>query len=412
MGLQEAINNIWTSDYVQKNTNKSYKAAYNAEYNQVAAYLNGGAEPNWSGFSKMGKGLCEAEKHRRGEIVIPPVPPDPPPSGVTYPASYYTGPLGAKNPLPTKPGAFLIGFNGGYGVDWTQTQALINKREADMGRKYDCLHFHWGGEVADVNFRISQNQIQWAYDRGAIPIVSFSPNLSLAQIAAGQGDALYNTVADYFKSKSYTIMWRMLWEFNIGFAWKGTGQPFIDAWRHVVNLFKSRGANNVGFWWCPQEMSRTTPESQALDASYPGDTYVDWAGSDIYNWCKTTDGGCYSTPRHAGWAEFWEIQDYTGPGADGVNRETNHNYYGPKKPWIVGETGCVFDPAQPTKKGAWFRDIPRAAKQMEYLRGISFYDYDVSGAGDLNWQVDHATTVPEVYAGWKALAADPWFNAK
>lgn len=74
MGLQEAINNIWSSDYVQKNPNRSYKTASQVEYNAVAAYLAGGPEPNWSTFTKLGKGLCEAEKHRRGEVVTP-VPP-------------------------------------------------------------------------------------------------------------------------------------------------------------------------------------------------------------------------------------------------------------------------------------------------------------------------------------------------
>lgn len=74
MGLQEALSNIWSSDYVQKNPNKAYKVSYQAEYSSVAAFLNGGPEPNWSNFSKLGKGLCEAEKHRRGEIIVTPDP--------------------------------------------------------------------------------------------------------------------------------------------------------------------------------------------------------------------------------------------------------------------------------------------------------------------------------------------------
>jgi bisphosphoglycerate-independent phosphoglycerate mutase (AlkP superfamily) len=68
MGLKEAIQNIWASDYVQKNPNKQYKVTYADEYAKVAAYINGGAEPNWSSFSKLGKGLCESEKVRRDEI--------------------------------------------------------------------------------------------------------------------------------------------------------------------------------------------------------------------------------------------------------------------------------------------------------------------------------------------------------
>jgi hypothetical protein len=73
MGLQEAINNIWSSDYVQTNPRKSYKNQYPAEYATVSGFLNGGAVPsNWQSFSKMGKGLVEAEIERRGEVIPPP----------------------------------------------------------------------------------------------------------------------------------------------------------------------------------------------------------------------------------------------------------------------------------------------------------------------------------------------------
>ncbi len=87
MALQEALQNIWSSDYVQKNPNKSYKTQHGAEYSAVAAFLGGGAEPDWSGYSKMGKGLCEVEKERRAASV--PVPPDPPPASGT-PRAHFT----------------------------------------------------------------------------------------------------------------------------------------------------------------------------------------------------------------------------------------------------------------------------------------------------------------------------------
>lgn len=96
MGLQEAIQNIWSSDYVQKNPNKAYKTSYAAEYAAVGAYINGGAEPaNWQTFSKLGKGLVEAEKERRGEVVTP-VPPDPTPvpSDAYFVSDYSSGKFG------------------------------------------------------------------------------------------------------------------------------------------------------------------------------------------------------------------------------------------------------------------------------------------------------------------------------
>lgn len=98
MGLKEAIQNIWSSDYVQKNPNKAYKVSYANEYAEVAAFLNGGAEPNWSGFSKLGQGLCEAEVERRGETPVPePEPePEPTPTDAHFVSDWRNGLIGYK----------------------------------------------------------------------------------------------------------------------------------------------------------------------------------------------------------------------------------------------------------------------------------------------------------------------------
>ena len=51
---------------------------------------------------------------------------------------------------------------------------------------------------------------------------------------------------------------------------------------------------------------------------------------------------------------------------------------------------------------------------MKYLRGIMFFDQDVSANsadGPLgNYRVDNPTSNPDVYAGVKQMAADPWFH--
>ena len=135
MGLQEAIQNIWSSDYVQKNPNKSYKASYANEYAAVGAYLNGGPEPNWSGYSKLGKGLCEAEKERR--LAEPePVPPDPPVGNVIKrfdrltsacfsgvrnkfsPYGWYAPAATGGTPWPNGCGVFEIDTPHGHGIKY------------------------------------------------------------------------------------------------------------------------------------------------------------------------------------------------------------------------------------------------------------------------------------------------------
>ena len=55
--LDQILDNLWTSDYVQKNPTKAYKTQYNAEYLAVAAYMQGGTRPDVTNYSKMGKVL-------------------------------------------------------------------------------------------------------------------------------------------------------------------------------------------------------------------------------------------------------------------------------------------------------------------------------------------------------------------
>jgi chitodextrinase len=333
------------------------------------------------------------------------------PPSVSYPASYYTGPLGSRNLLPSKAGAFLIDMWGGIGTTTSQFQAAIASRESFIGRSFDGIHVHYGGGGSYLGIsncvapdRIAERLPQWIHSRGSMALVSWAPDRSIADVNSGAVDQCFRNVADHLKSFNFPIMLRMWWEFNLPSPpWSGCGQPFIDAWRRVVNIFKAQGATNVGFWWVPYEHA----DHACADSSYPGDQYVDWVGSDAYNFHFVGENG-WSTPLHAGWAEFWEIADHTA-------YPTFHNKYGARKPFVFGEMGTVYDPNAPaTQKGNWFRDIPIVARNMEYLRGISFYDADVSaveGARN-NFRVDYSTSNPDVYNGFKQMATDPWMNAR
>lgn len=400
--ITEGLDEIRRSAFVSGTTKKSYKQASPQEAPRVFSYLDGGAEPSPFPTTLMGSGLTKVERGRRA---LSPTPPPPPPTG--YPASYFAGPLGNQNPLPTKPGALLILWPNGSGV--SAQNARIADLEQRMGRSFDGIGIHYGGGgtfggAATCAYIGSERREQWVHDRGSIPVVSWSPDRSLADINAGNADACFRAVADYFKSFGFPIMLRAFWEHNGDWmAWSGYRQPFIDAWRRMVTLFKERGASNVGFFWSPQEGGQ---DRAGTLASYPGDEWCDWVGSDVYNWCRSGESGCWVTPIHSGWAEFWEILDY-GP-------ESIHDNFGARKPIIVGETNCVYDPAQPTKRGQWYRNIPAAAKNMEYLRGVQFFDVDVSAAeGEkARWPVDYPTTEASVFEGFKALALDPWFNTR
>lgn len=322
-----------------------------------------------------------------------------PPPG--YPASYFTGPLGAANPLPVYGSKMLILWHDIQGNTWAQTQSEIVQRETDAGRSFDGLGIHYGGGgtfggVASCAYiNTAEKREQWIHDQGSLPVVSWSPNATLAQINSGAFDGCYRAVADYEKQFPFPVMLRLMWEFDGNWmTWQGCGQPYIDAWRRIVGIFQAEGATNVGFWWVPTEgFSRA-----CADSSYPGDAYVDWVGSDGYNHAGTG----WSTPLHAGWAEWWELFNYTG---HGTSTPSKYALYGAEKPFVVGETGSKPDPNDATRKGNWDRNIaaaPYGAAAMPDLVGVQFFDQNVPSEPN-NWLVDYPASQPDAYAGWLEL---------
>jgi hypothetical protein len=332
--------------------------------------------------------------------------------------------LGSNNLIPSKPGAFLIDEYGGESTSWAQVQAGVLQRQLDIGRKFDGVGFHysgsqsWGGVygMTDPSYFTPRVE-QWIHDNGSFPVITWTPEYTISQMNSGAADAIWAKAANYFKTYGFPIMLRPFVEFDGPFnaysavPWSGNGNvnscgaPFIAAWQRMVNTFKANGASNVGFDWNPEEgVTRS-----CISSSYPGDAYVDWVGSDWYNVCLVGNTSQWCTPLHSGWAQFGELFNYTALGSSIVSQ---HNAWGPRKPFVVGETGSWYDSSYPSYKGAWFANIPAAAKNMLYLRGIQFYDEDVSAAeGALNnFRVDYPTSDTSVYNGFKQMAADPWLN--
>ncbi len=201
-------------------------------------------------------------------------------------------------------------------------------------------------------------------------------------------------------------MLRAFAEFDgAGLPYQGCGPALISAWQRMVGIFQAQGATNVGFWWVPTEGQNRA----CVASSYPGDNYVDWVGSDWYNSCLVGNQSQWCTPLHPGAGSFAELFNYTALGSTAL---AQHDTWGPHKPFVIGETGAWYDQNYPTYKGAWQAGIAVQAEQMHWLRGIEFYDADVSATeGALNnFRVDAPLSDPSAYQGFLELAASPWFG--
>ena len=119
---------------------------------------------------------------------------------------------------------------------------------------------------------------------GIIPFVQIDPTYaSVPAIAAGEYDDYLRSYADSVRGFARAVAIGFGHEMNA--PWYSWGYvhtspaTFVAAWRHLVTLFRSAGADNVTWVWTIQaDESGTRP----ITAFWPGAQYVNWVGIDGY----------------------------------------------------------------------------------------------------------------------------------
>ena len=111
-------------------------------------------------------------------------------------------------------------------------------------------------------------------------------DVSLAMGASGAYDQYFINLAKVFVAGGQgSSIIRLGWEFNVTgawYPWVATGQPanFVAYWRQIVTSMRSVPGADFKFDWNPANGDTTSP---ALANYYPGDTFVDLVGLDVYD---------------------------------------------------------------------------------------------------------------------------------
>lgn len=155
-----------------------------------------------------------------------------------------------------------------------------------LGRKPErMLEFmSWSTMVANSTWSMR------CWSAGGIKLVTYSvPMLpedgsaTLAEGAAGKFDSIFTTLAASLVATGYSeAIIRIGWEFNGDwYAWAAAKDPqaWIAYWRRIVTLMRAVPGAKFKFDWCPG--GGYTPF--LAENAYPGDAYVDYIGSDVYN---------------------------------------------------------------------------------------------------------------------------------
>jgi mannan endo-1,4-beta-mannosidase len=147
------------------------------------------------------------------------------------------------------------------------------------GREPNLVGYYSGwAQPFDTSFA------QTLYQHHVIPFVQIDPtDASIAAIANGTYDDYLRSYADSVRGFARAVAIGFGHEMNA--PWYSWGYvhtspaTFVAAWRHLVTLFRSAGADNVTWVWTIQaDESGTRP----ITAFWPGAQYVNWVGIDGY----------------------------------------------------------------------------------------------------------------------------------
>ncbi len=294
-------------------------------------------------------------------------------------------------------GAWINGDTYGLNDAPWEPQA-IDTFENHAGKKMSILHWGqpWWTCDPECHYQTFQSQVA-QYDairqRGLIPLVDWASwdsnaqprdqqsKFTLRKIIRGDHDKYIRQWATEAKNWGHPFFLRFDWEMNGDwFPWSEVSNgnqsgEFVQAWRHVHDIFTEVGATNVTWVWCPNvDTAKTVP----FEPLYPGDAYVDWIGMDGYNWGPDQD-------QQLGWQSFQELFGAT---YDQLLRLS------PNKPLMIAETSSTETGGS---KAKWITDALTAQipKNFPQVKAVVWFNWN---ADDMDWVIESSSSAQAAFA--------------
>ena len=244
-------------------------------------------------------------------------------------SDHHGGPLPVN--LPPATASYLGVFTKGLPKSYAGVTAFMNA----TGAKPDVLMYYSGWYMPfPVSFATT------AANNGAVPLVQMDPDdVSISAIAAGHYDGYLSSYAEGVRAYRHPVILSFGHEMNgTWYSWgyrKTSPVVFVEAWRHIVKLFRALGARNVTWLWTVNIINNAHGNKKIPPPNqwWPGSSYVTWVGIDGY----------YLKPD-------WKFAPLFGPTIGVVKQLTN-------APILIAETGAVPESGQPAKIADLFAGI-------------------------------------------------------
>jgi beta-mannanase len=285
-------------------------------------------------------------------------------------------------------GAHQVENPGQYALIPAHFEALFPTGQGKKIR-YVNTFLQWATNGSTTPHSMPGAGLQTLINNGYQPIITWEPMFlgyapldpvqpKLDNITNGNYDSYINGFADQVKLLTDTIIIRFMHEFEGDwYPWsisKNSNDPakFINAYRHVVDRFRARGATKVKWMWCGNADYSPYEYYNWLVSAYPGDNYVDIVATDIYN---------NHYPENLPW---WESFRW---------KATESYYYlakyMPQKPLFICELGCrerlAVEGSTLQTKGEWFRRMDKELQSnFHKTRALIFFNAVVTQ----NWMVN------------------------
>lgn len=247
-------------------------------------------------------------------------------------------------------------------------------------KKLGVIHFFQSFAVDGGNTQNhypSIDRINKIVQDGYIPMITLEDHFvnakpsmkqpNLYSIVEGHFDSFFKEWANEIKQVNGIILLRILHEFNGDwYPWciaKNDNNPLllIKAFQHIHTLFREQQVTNVKFIWCPNSTSFPQEKWNFIMDAYPGDSYVDYIGLDIYN------GAGHVMPV---WRSF--------------RKEGIENYFIitqqlPHKPLFICEAASrerqKKEPLSSQNKAEWIQQMSEALKtDMSKIRLLTWFN--------------------------------------
>jgi Glycosyl hydrolase family 26 len=282
--------------------------------------------------------------------------------------------------LPAAPGRKA--YWGAFRLDAPYRRGLVRDLESDVHDRPAILMWYqeWAGTpdfpIADAD---------WLYERGIVPMVTWEPwkppktfgamvvdqpKYRLRRIADGALDDYIVRYAEKIKEFRGPVMIRPFHEMDgFWYPWGGlvngnTPADFVQAWRHIHDLFDHIGATNVTWVWSVNHLSVPDTPENSIDRYWPGRRYVDWIGISGFNW-----GTASSVSR---WETFSELYAAR-------LRSLRHFH----KPVMLTELGAAESGGD---KASWIADT-FATIHRDYPHIDAFVWYDKRDSDLRDWRI-------------------------